>query len=263
MKPKPPHHNAFRFMLPRSTALADPVTAKLASSLGICDIWYGADRKLVLYPTDDNALWNFVAVHPASLSSASTGYKTSGSKEVMLELYKDFDLIARALLSHAPEDTLKVYQLQDMDALPTFVHDRLALAGDAAHPFLPHLGQGGAQAIEDGVSLGVLLSSDITRKEVPSRLKLYNHCRYERATLIQHYTRLAGGDGLSDNQDAAETEQPPGELIVVACLCLCRADRCAVNVYFGYAFSHDEYDASSDRLREYKENKSVENQLSH
>jgi 8-amino-7-oxononanoate synthase len=34
------------------------------------------------------------------------------------------------------------------------VSGRVVFAGDAAHPMLPNLGQGGGQAIEDGVTLG-------------------------------------------------------------------------------------------------------------
>jgi 2-polyprenyl-6-methoxyphenol hydroxylase-like FAD-dependent oxidoreductase len=32
---------------------------------------------------------------------------------------------------------------------------RVTLLGDAAHPLLPHTGQGAAQALEDAVALGV------------------------------------------------------------------------------------------------------------
>src|SRR5262249_22803668 len=50
--------------------------------------------------------------------------------------------------------------LSDRDPLPHWVVRRIALLGDAAHPMTPDLGQGGAQAIEDGVVLGELLRPD-------------------------------------------------------------------------------------------------------
>lgn len=42
-----------------------------------------------------------------------------------------------ALLDKVEEDTLKVWELLDMEPLPTWVNEKLALLGDAAHPYLP------------------------------------------------------------------------------------------------------------------------------
>jgi len=36
---------------------------------------------------------------------------------------------------------------------PVWTRQRLSLLGDAAHPMLPHLGQGANQSIEDGMAL--------------------------------------------------------------------------------------------------------------
>jgi 2-polyprenyl-6-methoxyphenol hydroxylase-like FAD-dependent oxidoreductase len=55
----------------------------------------------------------------------------------MMEVYKDFHPSLLALLNKADADSLKVWELLDMDVLPTWVEGRLALLGDAAHPFLP------------------------------------------------------------------------------------------------------------------------------
>jgi 2-polyprenyl-6-methoxyphenol hydroxylase-like FAD-dependent oxidoreductase len=56
---------------------------------------------------------------------------------MLLEVYKDFDPSLLALLDKAEAASLKVWELLDMDVLPTWVDGRLALLGDAAHPFLP------------------------------------------------------------------------------------------------------------------------------
>ena len=47
--------------------------------------------------------------------------------------------------------------LYDREPLPTWTRGRLTLLGDAAHPMLPHVGQGANQAIEDGVALATVL----------------------------------------------------------------------------------------------------------
>lgn len=66
------------------------------------------------------------------------------------------------------------------------------LIGDAAHPFLPHQGQGAGIAIEDAAALAVVLERGLAREEVPERLKLWGNIRYERANKIQQYSRLPG-----------------------------------------------------------------------
>ena len=198
-------HNAFRFIIPRKTILEDPQTEYIGRVYGSMDMWYGPDRKIVLYATTNNQLLNFVCVHPASLSGTSDDYNTAASKENLLEVYKDFEASVIKMISKADAETIKVYPLFDMQQLPTFTRGRLALIGDAAHPFTPHLAQGGAQAIEDAASLGVMLGRGVTVAEVPSRLELYNKARYTRASKIQEYSRIAGGDGTTvSNQDGSK-----------------------------------------------------------
>ncbi len=185
-------HSAMRFLITKESALADPVTRDWATHNGSMDLWYGPDLKIVLYPCVNNTRFNFVCIHPAALSDASDDYNKSGSKNKLLEVYRDFEPRVLHLLDKVDANTLKVYPLFDMDTLPTFVNDRLALIGDAAHPFTPHLAQGGAMAIEDAVSLAIMLPLGSTPDEVPERLELYNQARYERATTVQNNSRQVG-----------------------------------------------------------------------
>ena len=106
---------------------------------------------------------------------------------------------------------------------------RLALLGDAVHPFLPHQGQGGAVAIEDAVALGIVLERGVKREQIVDRLQLYQQIRKERADKLQHFTRLSGED------------LKPGETASV--------DYQAITAY---NFGFDEFDNSTQRLREWK-----------
>ena len=170
----------------------------------------GVLRRLGLYAETIGAnTMNFVCIHPSEKTSApADDWNTGGSKKALLDVYADFDESARALLSKSDPASLKVWQLLDMETLPTWVNNKLALLGDAAHPFLPHQGQGGGQAIEDAAALAVVLPLGTRADEVAERLKLYETCRYERAHRIQEYTRQAGRCLGEDGKiDSKSTEQ--------------------------------------------------------
>ncbi|MFD6424475.1 FAD-dependent monooxygenase [Streptomyces sp. NPDC060198] len=59
--------------------------------------------------------------------------------------------------------------------------DRIVLIGDAVHAVTPHLGQGAAQAIEDGVVLAECL---VTQDSPEQAFRLYTERRYERCKLV-------------------------------------------------------------------------------
>ncbi|QSZ32180.1 hypothetical protein DSL72_001751 [Monilinia vaccinii-corymbosi] len=73
-----------------------------------------------------------------------------------------------------------------------WIHGKVALLGDAAHAFLPHQVQGGAQAVEDGVAIGALFPLGTQSSEIPQLLNLYVKARYDRATLVQDFSRQSG-----------------------------------------------------------------------
>ena len=56
---------------------------------------------------------------------------------------------------------MRVDELVDRDPLPSWGSGAITLLGDAAHPVLPHTGQGAAQAIVDAVSLAKSLERSI------------------------------------------------------------------------------------------------------
>lgn len=78
------------------------------------------------------------------------------------------------------------WKLVYRDPLPTWVseHGRIALLGDAAHPFLPTSAQGATQALEDGVTLAVCLKR-AGKEGVARATKCYQEIRYERVKAVQ------------------------------------------------------------------------------
>jgi salicylate hydroxylase len=61
------------------------------------------------------------------------------------------------------------------------------------------MGQGGAMAIEDAVSVAVLLPLGTSKQQIPERLRLYEKCRKERNETVLMYTRMNGRDEGDDS----------------------------------------------------------------
>jgi 2-polyprenyl-6-methoxyphenol hydroxylase-like FAD-dependent oxidoreductase len=209
--------SAFRFLIERKAALDDPATKKFAEKNGELIIFYAADRRIVMYPTSNNTLLNFVCIHPESESAASgEDWNTEANKSTLLKVYEGFDPDCLALISKANPESLKSWKLLDMPVIPAWVNSRLVIIGDAAHPFLPHQGQGAGVAMEDAAALSVVLERNLSAEEVPQRLKLWESIRYERANRIQEYSRLAGRD-IKENVkiDSTYMSRPFGRLKAV------------------------------------------------
>lgn len=75
------------------------------------------------------------------------------------------------------------WALNRLSPLPTWSQGRITLLGDAAHPMLPYLAQGGVMALEDAV----VLADTLARESDPAAaLAAYESQRRWRATRVQH-----------------------------------------------------------------------------
>jgi len=98
---------------------------------------------------------------------------------VLAHMAPHFDATFRAITSATGD--LRFDELFDRDPLRFWSQGVVTLLGDAAHPLLPHTGQGAAQAIIDGVTLGRLLTGDA---EVPGALQAYEAERQGKTTTL-------------------------------------------------------------------------------
>ena len=83
----------------------------------------------------------------------------------------------RAIVAATPSDDQRFDALFDRDPIADWGTGRVTLLGDAAHPMLPHTGQGAAQALEDAVALGLVLRST---DDVAGSLRRYERVRAAR-----------------------------------------------------------------------------------
>jgi len=75
------------------------------------------------------------------------------------------------------------WTLYTLPPLPAWAHGRIVLLGDAAHPMLPYLAQGGALALEDAVVLADCLQR--AGPDAPAALARFQALRAARARRVQ------------------------------------------------------------------------------
>lgn len=102
-----------------------------------------------------------------------------------LEVLKGWDPVVLKILKATP-DPLIDWKLVYREPLPTWISPkrRIALIGDAAHPFLPTSIQGASQAMEDGATLGVCLTR-AGKAHVQEAIAAFEALRYERVRAAQ------------------------------------------------------------------------------
>jgi 2-polyprenyl-6-methoxyphenol hydroxylase-like FAD-dependent oxidoreductase len=92
----------------------------------------------------------------------------------------------RALVAATVDADLRLDDLVDRPPLSRWGEGAVTLLGDAAHPMLPHAGQGAAQALEDAVALGRVLQ---TQGFVEPALRRYEQVRIPRTRAISQLAR--------------------------------------------------------------------------
>jgi salicylate hydroxylase len=159
-----------------------------ASELKNPSLWLGSGRSFLLYPVARGRLINMVAFVPTDTDSEES-WSAPGDLKALAAEYAGWDQHVLDTI-YSLEETFR-WGIYDRAPLPYWSTGRITLMGDAAHPMVPHVGQGAGQSIEDGFSLAVLLEG-CTNKGVAGRLKLYETIRLERTSKVQALARAAG-----------------------------------------------------------------------
>jgi 2-polyprenyl-6-methoxyphenol hydroxylase-like FAD-dependent oxidoreductase len=148
-----------------------------------------------------NEVHNFVAIFKSDEKVDHEDWQTSVDSSALLSRYADFHPSALAVLRKAKE--IKQWPLLFRAPIPTWYKEKLVLIGDAAHPMLPHQGQGGAQAIEDAVALGICLTS-CTPSDLESRLQTFSSIRRTRASVMQIFSNAGQDEPEKIHTEAAK-----------------------------------------------------------
>jgi 2-polyprenyl-6-methoxyphenol hydroxylase-like FAD-dependent oxidoreductase len=128
--------------------------------------------------------WVFTHVDDGNIEES---WQFPGRIEDCLKYVEGWAPIVQEIVKSTPKDARLIdHKLVFRDPLPTFISPkaRIALIGDAAHPFLPTSIQGASQSIEDGVVLAACLEL-AGKKEVALAMTAYEKIRYERVHMAQ------------------------------------------------------------------------------
>jgi len=175
-------HTAWRAILPAEAA---PSHLRVRET----QLWLGKGAHVVHYPLRDASIISAVVIiedggrqEPAGQPQFLDGAALLGRAG-----FGSCDAGLRALV--AAGDSWRRWPLFGRPALARWSHGAVTLLGDAAHPMLPFLAQGAAQAIEDAEALGRALAQGAASAEA---FKNYEAARMSRATKVQRQSRRQG-----------------------------------------------------------------------
>jgi salicylate hydroxylase len=191
------HSTLRRFVTGQST----PVFSGSAAYRGVLDsarvpewparvfqVWMGRGRHIIVFPLRAGRMLNFVCFVPAD-GEMRESWSAPGDPDALRAAFEGFAAPVTGLLGQI--DSTFWWGLYDREPLAEWTSGRLALLGDAAHPMLPHLGQGANQSIEDAFALAAVLK-DAAAADVPGALRRYAQVRRRRTDVVQANSRRNG-----------------------------------------------------------------------
>ncbi|MBA4079266.1 MAG: hypothetical protein C0508_29830 [Cyanobacteria bacterium PR.023] len=151
------------------------------------EIWGEGRRFGFSHVNADEVYWYATADMPASAHQDDSSSFQSAEIDALKNLFATFPAAVHELLA-ATTAVIRT-DLSDLANLPKWYSGKIVLLGDAAHATTPNLGQGGAQAIEDGYLLAKTLHDC---DEPIQAFEQYQKIRQEKARHIVSRSRLLG-----------------------------------------------------------------------
>src|SRR5262249_12190838 len=163
-----------------------PVAQAGRLALPAVGLWLTPGANVVHYPVRGGS--EIAAVLIAAEAWAGTDWEAAADRASLLERLWTFHASLAEPLAKAPE--WRKWALHRLQPLPRWTQGRLALIGDAAHPMLPHLAQGGVLALEDAVALADALAAN-PGEDAQAFLAFASH-RRRRAARVEAMSAFNG-----------------------------------------------------------------------
>jgi 2-polyprenyl-6-methoxyphenol hydroxylase-like FAD-dependent oxidoreductase len=178
-KPVVSGHIAYRAVLPTADW---PKEHRLPKMI----VWCGEKTHLVHYPLRRGELFNLVVVFHSD--RYEEGWDTYGDPDELHSRFQEKCEPVRALLQKV--NAWKMWVLCDRPPIKDWTKGRITLLGDAAHPMLQYLAQGGNMAIEDAVCLADQIEA--SGHDYEAAFRKYRDLRYLRTARVQLMARVFG-----------------------------------------------------------------------
>jgi salicylate hydroxylase len=145
----------------------------------------GPNSHIVNYPLNKEGDVSFVGVlrEPNEFDES---WRKEGSYQDFLDDFSIYDPSIFPIL----DDSTKLYKwgIYTRPPLKSMTVKNITLLGDAAHPMVPFIGQGGCMAIEDAYAFGILCK--ITNCDFAKAQKTYDSIRSKRTKKIQRRSMM-------------------------------------------------------------------------
>ncbi|KAI0750647.1 FAD/NAD(P)-binding domain-containing protein [Daedaleopsis nitida] len=205
-------------MLVHKTSLSEEDAKSPALNGEDMVLYCGKNRHLITYPVAQGRILNVAAV-VSNLDLEGTVYEgpwvSSVSKDEVEGCYSGWEPAVQEVVKHMQEPAQK-WVINVCKKLPTYVHGRVALMGDAAHAMCPTQGAGAGQCFEDVYCLAQLLGRpDVTKENVSLALKVYDETRRPFSQNVASLSYLSGRTmhlNSSQYTDLTEEESASGTI---------------------------------------------------
>lgn len=160
---------------------------------GTMRMWVGESKHFLVFPVRAGQLLNYVGFVQSG-TSVRESWSAAGDPAALAAHFTGWDSVIGEIIAAitGPGGSGFQWGMYDRVPLPRWSSGRLTLLGDAAHPMLPHLGQGVNQALEDAVALAELLGACASPAGVPRALAAYEKLRRDRTAQVQLGSRRNG-----------------------------------------------------------------------
>ena len=151
-------------------------------------LWLGKNAHVVHYPVRGGTKINVVAVINERWGSRGDGWNHEADADQLMPYFTEWNEIPAQVVNAATG--WRRWSLFQMPPLRSWTQGAVTLIGDAAHPVLPYLAQGGAMAIEDAAVLAQILSEH--EDDAWQAFRPFEEARIERTARTSYESRRAG-----------------------------------------------------------------------
>lgn len=160
-------------------------------------VWPGPHSRLLCYPVSGGRFLTFVAIVP-DMEWVLESWSAPGDPADVAAAFAGWNSDVTAVVGAVTET--RRWALYDREPLQSWSAGRITLLGDAAHPMLPHHGQGASQSIEDAVALAHCLDAE---PDIPTALRRYESVRRPHTARVQLGSRGSGSMRLQPTEPGA------------------------------------------------------------